>query len=191
MGKILNGVSHYALCSQHGEGMDKIIQQGFNRSFCGKNATAYGRGVYFARDASYSADPTYAVRGANGLQYMMACRVVVGEYCRGQVDAVTPDVRDPKTHALYDSTVGLLGNDTMARPSIYVTYHGEFVLKLKVIPVMKRVAMSRTMAKNPPRPTFAIHLPPFECRCTSVPRVPNYFQGYLKGGKMNVFQLLS
>lgn len=40
--------------------MDKIMQQGFNRSFCGKNATMYGKGVYFARDASYSAYPTYA-----------------------------------------------------------------------------------------------------------------------------------
>ena len=33
------------------EVVDKILQQGFNRSFCGKNATAYGKGVYFARDA--------------------------------------------------------------------------------------------------------------------------------------------
>ena len=32
--------------------VDKILQQGFNRSFCGKNATFYGKGVYFARDAS-------------------------------------------------------------------------------------------------------------------------------------------
>merc|ERR1712072_936889 len=32
----------------------KIVQQGFNRSFCGRNATMYGKGVYFARDASYS-----------------------------------------------------------------------------------------------------------------------------------------
>merc|ERR1712226_546153 len=31
----------------------KIIEMGFNRSFCGKNATAFGKGVYFARDASY------------------------------------------------------------------------------------------------------------------------------------------
>ena len=33
----------------------KIVQQGFNRSFAGKNATAYGKGVYFARDASCKA----------------------------------------------------------------------------------------------------------------------------------------
>ena len=36
----------------HGTDQDtvpKIYQQGFNRSFCGKNATMYGKGVYFAR----------------------------------------------------------------------------------------------------------------------------------------------
>jgi hypothetical protein len=67
------------------EVLDKILQQGFNRSFCGKNATAYGKGVYFARDASYSAYPIYAVPDRKGQQYMLACRVVVGEYCRGKV----------------------------------------------------------------------------------------------------------
>jgi len=67
------------------EVMEKILQQGFNRSFCGKNATVYGKGVYFARDASYSAYPTYAVPDNKGNQYMMACRVVVGEYCLGKV----------------------------------------------------------------------------------------------------------
>lgn len=52
------------------EVMDKILQQGFNRSFCGKNATAYGKGVYFARDAAYSAYRIYAVPDRNGVQYM-------------------------------------------------------------------------------------------------------------------------
>jgi hypothetical protein len=102
---------------------DKIMQQGFNRSFCGKNATIYGKGVYFARDTSYSVYPTYAVPDKDGSQYVMACRVVVGEYCQGHVDAVTPDIRDTATQALYDTTVGLLTGDTMSNPSIYVTYH--------------------------------------------------------------------
>eukprot|EP00980_Cylindrotheca_fusiformis_P028940 scaffold22680_cov107-Cylindrotheca_fusiformis.AAC.9 len=100
------------------EVMDKILQQGFNRSFCGKNATAYGKGVYFARDSSYSAYPIYAVPDSKGYQYIMACRVVVGEFCRGVSNALTPDVRNHKTHTLYDSTV-----DSMGNPSIYVTYH--------------------------------------------------------------------
>ena len=37
----------------------KIVAQGFNRSFCGKNATMYGKGVYFAKEAEYSARDIY------------------------------------------------------------------------------------------------------------------------------------
>jgi len=118
------------------EVMDKIMQQGFNRSFCGKNATMYGKGVYFARDAEYSAYPTYAVPDINKVQYMMACRVIVGEYCPGIRNALTPEIRDSSTQTLYDTTVGLLSNDTMENPSIYVTYHDaqaypEYLIKFK------------------------------------------------------------
>ena len=97
--------------------LEKILQQGFNRSFCGRNATAYGKGVYFARDASYSTNPTYAEPDSSGHQYIMACRVVVGEYCVGRSDALIPDMRDPKNHILFDTTV-----DNTVNPSIYVTY---------------------------------------------------------------------
>jgi poly [ADP-ribose] polymerase 10/14/15 len=103
--------------------MEKIMQQGFNRSFCGKNATMYGKGVYFARDAAYSAYPIYAIPDKHKNQYVMACRVVVGEYCKGTQDALTPEIRDSKTQSLYDTTAGLLSGDTMSNPSIYVTYH--------------------------------------------------------------------
>merc|ERR1711988_496122 len=98
------------------EVIPKIIQQGFNRSFCGKNATAYGKGVYFARDAAYSSSTTYSVPDAQGVQHMFACRVAVGEYCLGKSNVLTPDVREGDI--LYDTTVNNLRN-----PSIFVTYH--------------------------------------------------------------------
>ena len=44
----------------------KITSMGFNRSFCGKNATLYGKGVYFARDASYSTYPLYSPPDGQG-----------------------------------------------------------------------------------------------------------------------------
>ena len=44
------------------------------------------------------------------------CRVVVGEYCKGVQNALTPAVRDGSL--LFDTTV-----DKMANPSIYVTYN--------------------------------------------------------------------
>mmetsp|Transcript_84676 Transcript_84676/g.123930 ORF Transcript_84676/g.123930 Transcript_84676/m.123930 type:complete len:438 (+) Transcript_84676:2-1315(+) len=93
-----------------------IIQQGFNRSFCGLNMTRYGKGVYFARDSSYSSSPYYARPDAQGVQSMFLCRVIVGEYCKGVNDATVPAARNGKV--LFDSTV-----DDMADPSIYVTYH--------------------------------------------------------------------
>ena len=110
---------------------DKIVQQGFNRSFCGKNATMYGKGVYFARDASYSTYPLYSQRDANDVQSIFLARVVVGEYCRGVKDALTPAERDATTHALYDSTV-----DDPQNPNIFVTYkdgqaYPEYLVKFK------------------------------------------------------------
>jgi poly [ADP-ribose] polymerase 10/14/15 len=109
----------------------KIIQQGFNRSFCGRNATAYGKGVYFARDSSYSTSATYSKPDMSGVQRMFVCRVAVGEYCQGKRDLLTPDFKDSAKHLLYDSTV-----DNVRDPSIYVTYHDgqaypEYLVKFK------------------------------------------------------------
>lgn len=81
----------------------------------------------------------YAVPGKNGHQYIMACRVAVGEFCQGRLDALTPDVRDHKSHLLYDSTV----NSTVS-PSIFVTYHDaqaypEYLITFKKSSVKKWV----------------------------------------------------
>ena len=35
--------------------VEKIVQMGFDRNFAGKNMCKYGKGVYFARDASCKA----------------------------------------------------------------------------------------------------------------------------------------
>ena len=118
------------VCLFHGCSPDvvpKIVEQGFNRSFCGRNATVYGKGVYFARDAAYSAEPRYSEPDEHGHQHIFACRVVVGEYCLGKQNARTPDERS--RHTLYDSTV-----DDLTSPSIFVTYNDaqaypEFLIK--------------------------------------------------------------
>ena len=105
----------------HGTNEDmvpKITQQGFNRIFTGVNSgrAYYGKGVYFARDASYSSDPQYSKRNAQGIQHMFLVRVVVGEYCVGVMNQPVPDVRHGTV--LYDSTV-----DDLRDPSVFVTYH--------------------------------------------------------------------
>ena len=94
------------------------MQQGFNRSFCGKHANFFGKGVYFARDASYSTYPLYCEPDAKGSQTVFLVRVVTGEFCKGIKNALTPDLRNAAKNQLYDSTV-----DNVRDPSIFVTYH--------------------------------------------------------------------
>jgi len=125
----------------HGTSEDtvpKIIQQGFNRSFAGKNMTRFGKGTYFARDAAYSSSTTYSRPNAQGIQFMFLCRVIVGDYCKGVQDAITPAVRTGDI--LYDSTVDEMHdwkpNDPRSGPGIYVTYHDaqaypEYLIKFK------------------------------------------------------------
>lgn len=81
-------------------------------------ATAPQIGVYFARDAAYSAQPQYATAGSDGYCRMLSCRVLHGIYCKGTDNGLTPDVYDATTNRLYDSTV----ND-IVDPIMWITYH--------------------------------------------------------------------
>ena len=76
--------------------------QCFNRSY--SQRAAHGDGVYFARDASYSASPTYSKPdGGTGVQRMYLSRVVVGRYTNGRSGMKDAPERDPATHTLFDS----------------------------------------------------------------------------------------
>ncbi|XP_072024947.1 protein mono-ADP-ribosyltransferase PARP14-like [Amphiura filiformis] len=57
--------------------VDKINMRGFNRSYCGKNAVVFGKGTYFARDLSYSAQDRYSQRDANNQKYIYICKVQI------------------------------------------------------------------------------------------------------------------
>ena len=83
-----------------------------------QNATSYGKGVYFGRDASYSVNPLYSRPDDAGVQRMFACHVLVGEFHRGRVDQRVPDVRVMATNTLYDSTYGV---DTFNRCLLYTS----------------------------------------------------------------------
>jgi serine/threonine protein kinase len=97
----------------------KINRNSFNRSYCGKNATAYGKGVYFAVKASYSIDETYSCPDEQGNKYMYLARVAVGEFCKGKSSMTVPPPQ-PGTGDLlpYDTTVNNEG-----QPEMYVAYH--------------------------------------------------------------------
>lgn len=81
-------------------------------------ATAIGRGVYFARDASYSAQSTYSPPDANGQKYIYFARVLVGEVALGDSSMIVPPPKDPKDPTiLFDSVVNNISN-----PSMYVVF---------------------------------------------------------------------
>jgi Poly(ADP-ribose) polymerase catalytic domain/WWE domain len=108
--------------------VDQILDHGFNRSFAGHNGATYGKGSYFARDASYSC--RYAVPDSSGIQHVFMCRMVVGDWCSGSQDQLTPNSKPGG--GLYDSTV-----DDIADPEIFVSYHDaqvypEYLLSLRL-----------------------------------------------------------
>ena len=81
--------------------------------------TAYGKGVYFARDATYSL--TFAARsGASvGNRCMYLSRVLVGQYCKGASAMVVPPPKESSSpEILFDSVVDDTGN-----PTIFVVFH--------------------------------------------------------------------
>ena len=86
---------------------------------CTFTAVVYGNGVYFARDASYSARSTYSPPDANGYKYVYYARVLTGEYTTGQHGLLVPPSKDPANPSiLYDSVV-----DNVQNPSVFVTFN--------------------------------------------------------------------
>ncbi|XP_067656555.1 protein mono-ADP-ribosyltransferase PARP14-like isoform X2 [Haliotis asinina] len=112
------------------DAIDSINAHGFNRSYCGKNATAYGQGVYFAVGANYSAQDTYSRPDTKGQKYMYLVRVLTGEYTKGAHGMRVPPTKAGST-VLFDSVVNdinnpamyIVFNDTQAYPDYLVTFH--------------------------------------------------------------------
>lgn len=99
--------------------LPQLNSNGFNRSYAGKNATAYGKGTYFAVKASYSACDTYSRPDTNGRKYMYYVRVLTGNYTNGNASLIVPPSRDPQNAAdLYDTVT-----DNDKNPSIFVVFY--------------------------------------------------------------------
>ncbi|CAB4023202.1 poly [ADP-ribose] polymerase 14-like [Paramuricea clavata] len=99
--------------------VENINTTGFNRSYCGKNAVKFGKGVYFAKHAWYSAGNTFSVPDEEGLQYMYIARVLVGEYTEGKEGLVVPPPIDENNRAVcYDSVV-----DNVTKPQVFVIFY--------------------------------------------------------------------
>ncbi|XP_067101431.1 protein mono-ADP-ribosyltransferase PARP15-like [Osmerus mordax] len=101
------------------EGSQAILETGFNRSFAGQNGTLYGKGTYFAVNASYSANPIYSRQDQDGNQQMFVARVLTGQYTLGKADMIIPPPRSPQLpNNRYDCLV-----DNVQCPIMFVIFH--------------------------------------------------------------------
>ncbi|XP_070693875.1 poly(ADP-ribose) polymerase family member 14-related sequence 1 [Pempheris klunzingeri] len=108
--RLFHGTSH--------DTVDTIKENGFNRSYAGKNAANYGNGTYFAVNANYSAQDTYSRPSTTGEKCMYLCRVLTGDYTTGQQDMIAPPAKGPVSFQKYDSVV-----DRMPGPNMFVIFH--------------------------------------------------------------------
>ncbi|XP_060752895.1 uncharacterized protein parp10 [Tachysurus vachellii] len=108
----------------------EICIHGFNRSFCGKNATAYGQGVYFAVKSAYSFSDTYSPPNADGHKFIFVAKVLTGDFTQGKHDMRTAPLRQGsdipvRFHSVVDSmkepSLFVIFNDTQAYPQYLIT----------------------------------------------------------------------
>ncbi|XP_077979721.1 protein mono-ADP-ribosyltransferase PARP14-like [Glandiceps talaboti] len=111
--------------------VEKINTQGFNRSFAGKNAAVYGRGSYFAVNASYSATNTYSPPDKVGKKYVYRAKVLTGDFATGTRDMLVPPPKDPRkptvtydsvTNDVNDPEIFVVFNDAVACPEYLIVF---------------------------------------------------------------------
>ncbi|NXI73093.1 PAR12 polymerase, partial [Anseranas semipalmata] len=93
---------------------EAICTHNFDWRTCGSNGTNYGKGSYFARDASYSHEYCQPAVKPN---IMFMARVLVGDYVQGKTDYVRPPAKSADGLRFYDSCV-----DNELNPSVFVVF---------------------------------------------------------------------
>jgi poly [ADP-ribose] polymerase 7/11/12/13 len=109
----------------------EICRDGFDWRFYSKDASKYGDGSYFARDAKYS--NSYTSQIGEGNRFMFLAKVLVGKSTNGSRGVRKPpkmDESDPASEC-YDSCV-----DSLIMPTIYVVFdhdqsYPEFLIEYK------------------------------------------------------------
>ncbi|XP_052604052.1 protein mono-ADP-ribosyltransferase PARP10 isoform X2 [Peromyscus californicus insignis] len=105
-----------------------ICAHGFNRSFCGRNGTLYGQGVYFAKRASLSVLDRYSPPNTEGHKAVFVARVLTGDYGQGFRGLKAPPLRASGQVLRYDSAV-----DCLHQPKIFVIFHDTQALPTHLI----------------------------------------------------------
>ncbi|XP_068128192.1 protein mono-ADP-ribosyltransferase TIPARP-like [Hyperolius riggenbachi] len=110
-----------------------ICTQNFDPRVSGRHATIYGKGSYFARDASYSHN--YSPPTEEGDHYMFLAKVLVGRPALGNPSYTRPPPlnRTSESSLLYDSCV-----DRPQRPNIFIIFDNDqvypyFIIKYRAL----------------------------------------------------------
>ena len=94
------------------------------------SATSHGHGVYFAVDASYSAQDIFSPKDKSGNKYIFRSKVLTGRYCGSNPEFRTaPTIRGELKR--YDSVT-----DNPSKPKIFVIFqdpsaYPEYLIKFK------------------------------------------------------------
>ncbi|KAH0629046.1 hypothetical protein JD844_010809 [Phrynosoma platyrhinos] len=95
----------------HGTGaaqIKPICTENFNPHLSGLHGNAYGKGIYFAKDASYSHN--YATTAKDNMRHMFLAKVLTGYWMKGKWEYRKP-------HIWYDSCV-----DRVSDPKIFAVF---------------------------------------------------------------------
>ncbi|KAK5848280.1 hypothetical protein PBY51_005908 [Eleginops maclovinus] len=106
----------------HGTSADSCncIETGkFDRNYAGKHAAAYGKGVYFAVNAAYSAN-SFSPADATGMKRLYVAKVLTGRYTVGDCRWKAPPPRGSDKTDCFDSCV-----DNLQNPSMFVIFHDD------------------------------------------------------------------
>lgn len=104
----------------HGTSQDVvegICKHNFDPRVCGKHATMFGQGSYFARKAIYSHN--FSKRSPRGVHYMFLAKVLTGKFTVGNPSMRRPPPLNPRDACsdLFDSCV-----DNWMDPQIFVIF---------------------------------------------------------------------
>lgn len=97
-----------------------ICKHNFDPRVCGKHATMFGQGSYFAKKSSYSHN--FSKKSLDGVHYMFLAKVLTGKYTVGNPSMRRPPPLNPldTTSDLFDSCV-----DSFFEPQIFVIFNDD------------------------------------------------------------------
>jgi len=100
--------------------IDNICEVGFDPTL--NRTSAYGKGTYFAKHASYSKD--YMKETKDGLKFMILSDVIVGSPCLGSASLnINKGLYDSAVNSLTDPSIVVIPHIDAAYPKYIMSFH--------------------------------------------------------------------